>query len=124
MVGPLNVKNKKMNDYLKKSTFTVKNKYGIDIVKCCASCIHNQGAKTEFTRECDAGEGEVKPSSYCTAWRMKPALDNAGRSTGRVKKKAWIEYVKLHGKSEQAVRDFERKFGSIYYDGRPSTDRF
>lgn len=71
-----------------------KNKYGIPIVMCCASCQYNLGASSDTTRICNKGEGMVKPTSLCSQWIMRPALDNAGRGDGHIKKPHYIQYVK------------------------------
>lgn len=73
----------------------VKNEHGIDVVKCCASCIYNAGVSknNRVRRLCSNGEGDVRPSDLCRSWVMKPELDNAGIGGGPVKRKAYIDYV-------------------------------
>lgn len=115
---------------------TVKNHFGIDIVCCCSSCIHNVGALSDKTRSCNAGEGEVLPSSWCAQWSMKrkPSvgaklgdtdLDMAGRGGGHVKKKTYLDFVrdaKTNSRSEYANYDgealqkaYESKYASSIY---------
>lgn len=72
---------------------TIKNKYGIKVVKCCASCIHNSGVASGDTRICDAGEGIVRTNSYCQGWAMHPRYDIAGKGGGKVKKLAYLQYL-------------------------------
>lgn len=105
---------------------TIKNKYQIDIVQCCASCAHNIGMDTEKTRICDAGEGIVKPSSYCKGWAMRKGLDKAGKAGGRVKKLSYLtfvlEYQQPEGRDPLTVdekrAEYMEKFGSIYLNKR------
>lgn len=110
-----------------------KNKLGYDIVMCCASCIHNAGANNEFTRLCDAGEGIVKPSSYCKQWEIKRRigsgkpgdvdLDSAGLGGGRIKRRDYLQFVLKYPQPENPTMhipigeiraDYEKKHGSIY----------
>ena len=102
---------------------TTKNKYGVDIVKCCASCKHNIGAASEFTRVCDDGEGIVKPNSLCAHWMMKQNLEKAGKGGGGIKKKHYLEWLlnykqpenpKLHVSLEDRQIEYEHQFGSRY----------
>ena len=51
----------------------VKNRFGITIVKCCASCSHKS------YNLCDAGYGEVSQNHLCPKWSMKENLKNAGK---------------------------------------------
>ena len=92
---------------------TVKNGYGIDIVVCCASCrfkMLEDGKK----RKCKLAGTETYPSEHCSSWKMEEHLGNAGKGGGRVRKKAWLQYVLDNGKSDTTQRMFERKNGSIY----------
>lgn len=118
-----------------KETKTIKNRFGIDIVCCCASCISNAGATSDKMRMCKAGEGEVNTSSWCGRWKMKVKpdkdaklgdtdLDMAGRGGGRVKKMTYLNFVRdarTNTSSEYKNCDnlalqkiYEAKFGSIY----------
>lgn len=105
-----------------KSTTT--NRYGMSIVMCCASCQHS-GFNNDKTRICCKGEGIVSPKSYCTEWKMRPSLDNAGKGGGRVKKKDWLNHVRswtpeggqLSKNALAALKeDWEKSHGSIYID--------
>ena len=95
----------------------VKNEYGIDIVVCCASCA-NKDIRNNHERTCRPVNKPTHPSEFCKSWRMAEHLKNAGRGGGRVKKKAWIDYVKDNGRTDQAQRDFERANGSIYLSNK------
>ena len=100
---------------------TVKNKYNIEIVKCCASCIHNIGAVTDTTRMCNDGEEVVKPHSLCGNWKMKPNLDRAGKGGGSVKKRHYLEWLRdysnpmnLNSTLEDRQIEYEKQYGSRY----------
>lgn len=95
---------------------TMKNRYGIPIVVCCASCSHNKGADTEKTRVCDFGTKE-KPNYRCLNWEMKRSLDNAGKGGGLIKKLAFLEYLrdyKTFKPIHEIEKEWEAKHGSIY----------
>lgn len=101
---------------------TVKNKYGNDVVVCCASCRHNLGALSDRARACGNGQGAMKPSSFCKHWEMRPALDNAGKGDGKIKKKEYLDFFLEHPKTIEGVRipidfireEYEKKNGTIY----------
>ena len=100
---------------------TIKNKYNIDIVMCCASCKRNMGAKTENTRVCEISKLPVKPSHFCSSWRMREALDNAGKGGGTIKKKHYLEWLKDYQNPaaltlclEDRITEYERQYGSRY----------
>ena len=102
--------------------FIVKNNYGIPIKICCASCMHNLGMHTEYTRKCGKGGGNVKPSHSCIKWAIKPCLEKAGKGNGMIKKKAYLDFVRdyehrgLHRTPlEEMQTEFEKEYGSIYY---------
>lgn len=115
--------------------YTTKNKYGCVIVKCCASCIHNTGPdKKERYRICNAGEGSVLLSSYCSLWEMKRKpeknahlgqvdLDAAGKGDGKVKKKKYLDFLQnyqqpndpfQHASLDVIRAEYEHRYGSIY----------
>lgn len=100
----------------------MKNRYGIPIAVCCASCAHNLGADSEKTRICEFGTTE-RPSYQCNNWGMRRSLDNAGKGGGCIKKLAFLEFVRdyKHPKTHHVpIRDIEKeweeKHGSIYND--------
>lgn len=102
----------------------ITNKFGIQIVQCCASCVNNIGASgSEYTRICNAGEGIVKPSSWCGQWKMRQELDNAGLGGGEIKKRQYLEFFKNYEQPEdidkkktraEIRKEYEDKYGSIY----------
>lgn len=99
-----------------------KNRFSVNIVKCCASCIHNAGVVNEMQRVCDAGEGRVRLSDLCGMWVMKPYLDNAGKGGGKVKKRHYLYYALENDKDKNDKQlpvkekraQYNEKFGSIY----------
>lgn len=109
------------------------NKYGIPVVKCCASCKFKEFDKGGM-RVCTNGFGGVKTSFLCTGWQMRESLDNAGKADGRVKKKDYLLYVVrrrseeierlMHNiyttpaKVDDIRREYKHSFGSIYVDGK------
>lgn len=97
----------------------VKNAFGIDIKVCCASCKFKD-YKNDKERICKLSNTTTHPSEYCSTWKMGEHLEKAGMGGGRVKKKAWLDYVYQNGKSQAAQMEFERKNKSIYLDGRRS----
>lgn len=93
------------------------NKYGIPIVKCCASCKHHSYNGDDRKRLC-LQTGKTHHSSYLcgSGWRLAENLENAGRGGGKVKKRAYLQYVLTEGKSKAA--DWEREHGSMYLTKR------
>ena len=73
----------------KKKVFA-KNRYGISIVKCCASCRFKKCDSR--TRLCTNGEGSVPSDYLCRNWEMAYGLDNAGKGGGKVKRAAYLQY--------------------------------
>ena len=105
-----------------KKEFT-KNRYCIDIVKCCASCVHRLPSKRDGVRLCAKGHGEHYLDYLCDDdWEMNPDLDNAGKGGGRVKRKAFLlmmadAYSGGLISTEQhrmLVEEWRRKYGSEY----------
>lgn len=99
-----------------------KNEFGVNIVKCCASCKHKEFGKTG-TRVCTNGEGEVKPSYLCSDWEMSERLAKAGKGGGPVKKARYLQYVLNYEQPKEpqyhvplkAIRaEYEKLYGSIY----------
>lgn len=105
-----------------KEKVKMKNKYGIEIVACCASCLHKH-AGTEHSRICDAGEGVVSPKHLCIKYEMHDRLQEAGKGGGRVKKKDYLDFLlnyeqpedeKLRIKLSQQRAEYMEKYGNIY----------
>lgn len=109
-----------------------KNKYGIKICMCCASCKHKVLDKS--LRICNNGEGQVPSFYLCPLWEMQDVFDNVGKGNGKVKKKEYLKFaLDAINKDDMAawkasekklmyrkltiqdVRElFMEKFGSIY----------
>ncbi len=110
----------------------MKNKNGIEIKECCASCMHRDLTRLVLARYCLLLHKKVKPRECCGQWEMSEQMQAAGSSGGKVKKKAYLQYVMTvrddesladqlkiqfpHKSLEQIRRDFEEKNGSIYIE--------
>ena len=93
---------------------TVKNKYGVTVVCCCASCKHKL-FKDDKTRDCALGERGVKPSYLCSSWMMEPHLDEAGRGDGRIRRGEYLKFIlKNGGKTDGLIAFYESKYGSRF----------
>lgn len=79
-----------MNGMETRKVYTT-NKYGISIVKCCASCKFK--LLDIRTRICIAGEGTVQPSYVCKSWKLNPIYENLGRGTGKVKTSEYLHFA-------------------------------
>ena len=92
----------------------VRNQYGVQIVKCCASCVHNGlTSHGDDMRVCKRGFGENPSCFLCKGgWKMKAGLEEAGRGDGKVKRKAYFDYIWKNGLHHS--EDFERRYGSKY----------
>lgn len=97
------------------------NSHYVKIKKCCASCQHKK-IRDQRMRVCGAGKGIVRHYETCELYTMDPALDNAGKGGGDVKKKQYIYYVyeNADNKTDDGMRvsidslrkEYEDKFGS------------
>lgn len=110
----------------------MKNKNGIEIKECCASCMHKDLTRLMSSRFCLQHHKKVKPRECCSQWEMSEQMQVAGSAGGKVKKKAYLKYVldvredesladqlgiKFPHKSIGQIRkDFEEKNGSIYVE--------
>jgi hypothetical protein len=108
----------------------MRNEHGIEVKKCCASCKHKDLTRLLSARFCSLHQKKVKPREGCKQWEMSEQMQAAGSSGGKVKKKAYLQYVMSvrddesladqlkiqfpHKSIEQIRRDFEEKNGSIY----------
>ena len=107
-----------------------RNQHGIEVNKCCASCKYKDLTRLVLARYCTQHQKKVKPRECCEQWEMSEQMQAAGTSGGKVKKKAYLQYVMSvrddesladqlkiqfpHKSIEQIRRDFEEKNGSIY----------
>lgn len=63
-----------------------KNRFGVTIKKCCASCA-NCTLALYGNHRCSVKKEETLPQFVCADWRIKPKLMNAGMGTGVVRSK-------------------------------------
>lgn len=119
----------------KKTKQFVTNRCGIQVRKCCASCI-NKCLSSTSQRTCAlrGKKEEVDKLHVCSKWQMEPSFDNAGDGQGRVKKKDFLMFVMLRRRTEaqsielgiisederQTVDDLREEYisknGNIYYN--------
>ena len=109
----------------------MRNKYGVKIIKWCASCDAKVITTTGTCRMCSLDSKEVKPYDGCSNWQLSKGLEEAGSAKGGVKRKAYFYYLqevrdgeatarslglRIPAKSIEEVRaEYETKCGSIYY---------
>ena len=110
----------------------MRNQHGIEIRECCASCKHKDQMRLVLARYCSLHRKKVKPRGHCKQWEMSEQMQAAGSAGGKVKKKAYLQYVMSvrddesladqlkiqfpHKSIEQIRRDFEEKNGSIFVE--------
>ena len=70
-----------------KRKMKTKNKYGIEVKMCCASCAYKQQTRTVSQRWCIKHEKMVNPQDVCPQWKMNKTLQALGREWGKVKDK-------------------------------------
>ncbi len=63
---------------------TFRNKFGIEINICCASC-QFKGFKKTGERICILTERLVESQAICDDWHLRQGLENAGAGGGTVK---------------------------------------
>lgn len=95
------------------------NRYGIKILKCCASCKHKDlhaGNRICLLTRCKANSKHC-----CSQWDVAPQLENAGKGSGKVKKKDYLQYVMEHRDrntllpyNADIAEQYEQEYGSIY----------
>ena len=78
----------------------MRNKYGVKIRKCCASCDARVITTTGTYRMCSLDHKEVDGTDVCNSWQLRSGLEEAGSAKGGVKRKAYFNYL-------QEVRDRE-----------------
>lgn len=108
----------------------MRNRYGIEICKCCASCkfrkVVNEG------RMCSKAKVLVESWHLCSGWDIHEKLQNAGDGRGKVKSLAYMNYCRdrylqqreelIDGKIlptqvkpvEEIRKEFSELYGSIY----------
>ena len=110
----------------------MRNKFGVKIRKCCASCDARVITTTGTCRYCTLDHKEVKPYDGCSNWQLRSGLEEAGSAKGGVKRKAYFNYLqevrdgeaiarglglRIPAKSIEEVRaEFEKENNSIFID--------
>ena len=108
----------------------MRNEHGIEIKECCASCRFKDSTRLISARFCTQHQKKVKPRECCKQWEISEQMQAAGSAGGKVKKKAYLQYVlevredesladqlKIqfpHKSLEQIRKDCEEKNGAIY----------
>ena len=64
---------------------TFKNKFGIEINICCASCQFRDFDNKTGKRICSLTEQQVESKNICDDWHLSQGLENAGAGGGTVK---------------------------------------
>ena len=103
---------------------TQTNRNGIEVKVICASCEHYN--PFAYKRVCmKHGCGALR-TGHCSDWEISEGMDNAGCSGGRVKRKAYLDFLvetrdrlmkvnKSMIPLEKARKLFEEKYGPIYH---------
>lgn len=111
-----------------------KNRHGIAIKKCCASCQHNGGTKgADNSRICTNHQGVKRPSDVCPEWELRHVSDppergeiiyeNAGLSGGRVKAFSYLKFLhdyeqprdkREHVPVKQIREEYQQQYGDIF----------
>lgn len=71
----------------------MRNRNGIEIKKCCASCRFRH-INSEEGRFCTKHKKKVKAGRLCEQWVMSIGLDHAGDAGGRVKCAKYLDYYR------------------------------
>lgn len=93
-----------------------KNKNGFRINMCCASCGHKD-VKDSKLRICRLSNQDVDKEYYCPAWKMAGIFEDFVEGMGRVKKKAYLEFIlDARSKSNQTVEEMREEWKSVHGD--------
>lgn len=65
-------------------TETVKNAYGIEVKRCCASCSH-KSIGWDGVRSCNILGLKVQNKFKCRSWQMSYGMQKAGSAQGVVR---------------------------------------
>ena len=57
----------------------MRNRNGIEIKECCASCAHKRQTRLMTRRRCKKLGRLVSPHDYCKLWQMAGYLQAAGQ---------------------------------------------
>ena len=110
----------------------MRNSYGIEIKKCCASCRYKDLTRLMTARFCTQHNKSVKPKSCCKQWAVSEQLEAAGSGRGKVKRRAYLRYLlevradesladqlgirTPHKTIDQIRQEFEKNNGSIFVE--------
>ena len=109
-----------------------RNRHGIEVKKCCASCRFKDLTRLMTARFCTEHNKRVKPRECCYEWALSDQLEVAGSAGGKVKCKAYLKFVLevreeesladqrglhiVHKTIEQIRQEFEKNNGSIFVE--------
>ena len=71
----------------------MRNRNGIEIKKCCASCRFRQ-INSQRGRHCTEHKMKMEAGWLCKDWDMSPDLEHAGDSGGQVKCTKYLDYYR------------------------------
>jgi len=87
-----------------------RNKFDIEVVKCCGSCTHKCFKDGNHPRWCKEKDEKVETYGVCGKWQMREALNMAGCSEGRVKRSGYLKFVyRLRINEQMAIERGEMK---------------
>ncbi len=76
-----------------KRILRVRNKHGVKVKRCCLSCQYKTYDEKEG-RYCSKMMIKLGKRFYCKLWEMADEIKKVGDNKGRVKTKAYLNYVK------------------------------
>ena len=111
----------------KKRTMYVRNRQGVKVKKCCASCQH-KCVNLDGTRLCALVQLIVNPDFRCRNWEMMEKLQNAGKGDGKLKSRKYLEFVhevrmqeqeaieegSMTLEEKQSVNDIRKQFEDLF----------
>lgn len=104
----------------------IRNRFGIRVKKCCASCAFKDLTRAVTERHCKEHAKTVNPGEVCECWKMSSLLQALQFSDGQVKRRQYQLYllkvrteelekkVKKQKSTETIRAEFESLYGSIY----------
>lgn len=69
---------------------TYRNRWGIEIRICCASCQYKEYDKKTGERICTLTQRQVERQELCEEWHLSQGLEMAGSGGGEVKSKEYL----------------------------------
>ena len=104
----------------------IRNRFGIRVKKCCASCAFKNLTRAVTERRCKEHAKRVNPGEVCECWKMSSVLRSIQFSDGQIKRREYQLYllnvrteelekkVKKQKSIETIRAEFESLYGSIY----------